>query len=73
MVTGEITLILVEEDKTGLQHILRQLTGVFQCQLRHREAIILYDSQKISYDQILEAVLQASYHISMFYVTAEEC
>jgi len=46
--------------------------GILECQLRHREATILYDSQKISYDQILETVLQASYHISMFYVW-EEC
>ncbi|MHB8077146.1 hypothetical protein [Desulfosporosinus fructosivorans] len=73
MVTSEITLVIVEEDKTGLQQIIRQLAGILQCQLRHREAIILYDSQKISYDQILEAVLQVSYHISRFYVTEDEC
>ena len=73
MVTGEITLVIVEEDKTGLQHILRQLAGIIQCQLRHREATILFDSQEISYDRILETVLKASYHISMFYVTEEEC
>ena len=73
MVTSEITLVIVEEDKEVLQQILRQLAGILQCQLRHREATILYDSQKISYDQILETVLQASYHIIMFYVTEEEC
>lgn len=73
MVTGEITLVIVEEDKKGLQQILRQLADILQYQLRHRAATILYDSQKISYDQILETVLQASYHISMFSVTEEEC
>ena len=72
MVTGEITLVIVKEDKTGLQQILRQLAGILQCQLWHRETTILYDSQKISYDRILETILQASYHISMFYVTEEE-
>jgi len=73
MVTGEITLVIVEEDKTGLQHILRQLAGILQCQLRHREVTILFDSQKIFYDRILETVLQAGYHISMFYVIEENC
>ena len=72
MVIGEITLVIVEEDKTGLQQILRQLAGILQCQLRHREATILYDSQKISYDRILETPLQASYHISRFYVIEED-
>lgn len=72
MVTGEITLVIFEEDKAGLQQILRQLAGILQCQLRHREARILYGPQKISYDRILETVLQASYHIRMFYVTENE-
>ncbi len=72
MVTGEITLVIVKEDKAGLQQILRQLAGILQCQLRQRETRILYGPQKISYDQILEMVLQAKYHISMFYVTEEE-
>lgn len=72
MVTGEITLDIDEEDKTNLQKILGQLEGVLQYQLKYRDVIVLYDSQRISYDQILETVLQASYHISRFYVTEEE-
>jgi len=72
MVIGEIILVVAEEDKTGLQQILRLLAGILQCQLRHREATILYNSQKISYDQILEAILQASYPISRFYVIEED-
>jgi len=72
MVTGEITLVIVEEDETGLQQILGQLAGILQYQPLHREATILYDSQRISYDRILETVLQASYHIIRFYVTEEE-
>ncbi|KUO78875.1 MAG: hypothetical protein APF81_18370 [Desulfosporosinus sp. BRH_c37] len=72
MVTGKITLVIVEEDKKGLQQILRQLAGILQYLILHREATILYDSQKISYDRILETVLQASYHISRFYAIEEE-
>ncbi|SDI16127.1 hypothetical protein [Desulfosporosinus hippei] len=73
MVTGEITLDIDEENKTSLQQILEQLEGILQYQLKHRDVIVFYDSQRISYDQILETALQANYHISRFYVTEEEC
>lgn len=71
MITGEITLDIDEEDKTGLQQILGQLEGILKYQLKHRDVIVLYDSKRISYDQILETVLQASYHIRRFYVTED--
>ena len=68
MAAGEITLYLEEEDNIGLQKVLGQLEGILHYQLMHREAFVRYDSQKMSYDQILETVLQASYRISRFYV-----
>ena len=73
MVTGEITLDIDEEDKTSLQQILGQLEGILQYQQKHRNVIVLYDSQRTTFDQILETALQANYHISRFYVTEEEC
>ncbi|MCO1600201.1 hypothetical protein [Desulfosporosinus nitroreducens] len=69
MAAGEITLVLGEEDNIGLQQVLGQLEGILFYKLTHREAFVRYDSQKMSYDQILETVLQASYQISRFYVT----
>lgn len=66
---GEITLVLGEEDNIGLQQALGQLEGILFYQLMHQEAFVRYDSQKISYDQILETILQASYRISRYYVT----
>lgn len=72
MAVGEITLFLGEEDNIGLQKVLGQLEGILLCQLKHRAAFVRYDFQKISYDQILETVLQASYRVSRFYVAEME-
>ncbi|KGK91812.1 hypothetical protein DP73_01250 [Desulfosporosinus sp. HMP52] len=69
MATAEITLVLEESDNIALQQVLGELEGILFYKLKHREAFVRYDSQKISYDQILESVLQASYRISRFYVT----
>ncbi|EHQ89800.1 hypothetical protein DesyoDRAFT_2746 [Desulfosporosinus youngiae DSM 17734] len=73
MAFSTITLYINEEDKTNLQQVLEQLEGILQYQPNGGDDIVLYDPQRISYDQILETVLQASYHISRFYVAGEEC
>ncbi|MEG6521402.1 hypothetical protein [Desulfotomaculum sp. 1211_IL3151] len=73
MVTGKIALLLNKEDHANLQLILEQLTGILQCQRAHKEFIVIYDRQRIDYDQILQTTSQAGYRISRFYVAEEEC
>lgn len=73
MVTGKIALLLSKEASANLQLILDQLTGILKCQRAHREFIVIYDRQRIDYDQILQATSQAGYRVSRFYVAEEEC
>lgn len=72
MFSGKITLITRDNDKTGVQQVVRQLKGILHCQLQHQQLIVLYNPQSITYDRILETTLQAGYPITSFFVVEEE-